>query len=630
MALRDSLKAAKMFTEYKKQRNKVSDLVRKSKSDYFKALIDSNRDTASLWRAINEVTDKNKHKSNNMATMWTADNFNNHFLKVAESIHQTSNFPPTENYDIPNALQSFCSSRLKASDSFTIPSVTVHEVGHLISNLKNKKSMGPDNLNASVLKLALPYTIETLTYVYNLCIKEHTFPTAFKTAKITPLPKSKDLTNLNNFRPISLLSVVSKPLEKHIHKHLMDFIETHNLFYPFQSGFRRFHSCHTALTRLCDTWLSAINKGQIVGAVFLDFKKAFDLVNHEILLQKLDVYIKNPSVVNFFRSYLTDRRQYVYLNGKFSSVGMVQHGVPQGSILGPILFCLFINDLPMHISTSDASCDLFADDSSLHSSHTDPSVIESSLQKCLNDTSDWCTKNHMALNPDKTKSMIISTRQKHQLHFITLTLKINNASIEQVDEHRVLGVIIDNQFKWQSHISYVCKQVARNLFLLKRLSHYVDTPTRKLFYEAHCLSHINYASTIWSGASDVHIQRLTSLHRRAIKLIQPDDNLTTNQKFYDQKLLPLHKHLLYNKFVFMFKVHTNTAPQYLSTFTQTPTQRYNSSKYILPHVRIDLYRLSFAYFGPVVWNSLPMSIKACKLLSSFKSRVKQFLLEDDT
>ena len=146
--------------------------------------------------------------------------------------------------------------------------------------------MGPDNINSMMLKLALPYAVESLTYIYNLCIQQNIFPSALKAAKVIPLPKTKDLTDPNTFRPISLLSIESKPLEKHIHKYLILFIEDHNLLHPFQSGFRCHHSCHTALIRLCDTWLSAINKTQVAGAVFLDLKKAFDLVDHSILLKK--------------------------------------------------------------------------------------------------------------------------------------------------------------------------------------------------------------------------------------------------------------------------------------------------------------------------------------------------------
>ena len=198
--------------------------------------------------------------------------------------------------------------------------------------------MGTDNMDSPLLKIALPYVVESLTYIYNLCIEQNSFPPALKTAKVIPLPKTKDISDFNNFRSIFLLSILSKPLERHIHKHLTQFIEDRHLFHPSQSGFRQRHSCHTALIRAFDSWLTAINQAQLTGAVFLDFKRAFDLVNHIILLKKLSIYLQNSSTVSLFKSYLQDRTQPVFLNGYFSTEGVVKCGMPQGSVLGPLLF----------------------------------------------------------------------------------------------------------------------------------------------------------------------------------------------------------------------------------------------------------------------------------------------------
>ena len=167
--------------------------------------------------------------------------------------------------------------------------------------------MGPDNINSVMLKLALLYAVESLTYTYNLCIQQNIFPSALKAAKVIPLLKTKDCTDTNTFRPISLLSLLFKPLEKHIHQHLILFTEDHNLFHPLQSGFRRHHSCHTALIRLCDTWLSAVNKTQVAGAVFLDLKKAFDLADHSILI-KLFVSLQSLSMAHVFPNILSTRQ----------------------------------------------------------------------------------------------------------------------------------------------------------------------------------------------------------------------------------------------------------------------------------------------------------------------------------
>ena len=206
--------------------------------------------------------------------------------KLLHSLKESSGH---DSYICSSSLIDFCREKRGPSRAFHIPLLTVYEVGKLITGLTSKKSMGPDNIPTYLLKIAIPYVVDSLTYIYNRCIQKNIFPKIFKTAKVIPLPKNTDRTDPNNFRPISLLSVLSKPLEKHVHRHLSTFMEKHNLFHTFQSGFRSKHSCHTALSAMCDMWLSAVDRSEIVGAVFLDFRKAFDLVDHTILQQKLRV-----------------------------------------------------------------------------------------------------------------------------------------------------------------------------------------------------------------------------------------------------------------------------------------------------------------------------------------------------
>ena len=227
-----------------------------------------------------------------------------------------------------------------------------------------------------------------------------------------------------------------------------------------------------------------MNKSEVSGVLFLDLKKAFDLVDHVILLKKLAIYLKNSSSLPFFKSYLHNRTQRVLLHGSYSSKESVKYGVPQGSVLGPILFSLFINDLPLHVKDISVDCDMLADDTTLHTSGKEIMQIRSNMQDSLDQVSNWCDNNHMVINPIKTKSMTIATRQKHQLSPLPLDLVLNGAKIDQVSEHRLLGITIDNKLRWDSQINNVCKTVSRRVFILSKLRYIVDIDTRKLFFNA--------------------------------------------------------------------------------------------------------------------------------------------------
>ena len=266
----------------------------------------------------------------------------------------------------------------------------------------------------------------------------------------------------------------------------------------------------------------------------------------------------------------------------------MRRGVPQGSVLGPLLFILFINDLPLQITDPKLSCDLFADDATLHTPDTDINAINNRLQSGLIQVSKWCQCNAMILNPRKTESMVATSRQKHQIEPLTLNLSLSNQPITQVAEHKLLGVTVDNELEWEPHINNICKKISQNLFLLSKLRPYVDTNTRLLFYNAHIKSHIDYVSTVWDGSKYDHMKRLNSLHRRAAKVILPDPTLTTDQKLQRLNILPLKKHLLFNKGIMVFRIKHAKLPKYLCDLFSKQNSRYSKrhSHFITPRPRI--------------------------------------------
>ena len=622
MNLRDMLSKNKKSPEYKKQRNKVTALVRKTKKCYYNKLIESNANIATLWRVTNLILGKHTTNRSTQPSKFTSDQFNDYFTSLGNNLVQL-NYGSNVSFSIAPYLEEFCKEKYKER-SCNIPLITENETVKYIKQLKNKKSYGTDNINIYLLKISLPFITKPLTHIYNTCIASNIFPDKLKHAKVIPLPKCKNANDLNDFRPISILNIISKPLEKHIHKHIYNFFETHSLFHPFQSGFRQKHSCHTASIRVVDTWLNNINDGKLNGAVFLDLKKAFDLVNHNILLEKISLYLQNDSTTNLLRSYLSQRTQTVYSDGAFSSYKHIPCGVPQGSILGPLLFCIYINDLALSISNQSLYLELFADDSNLHSSSKDIHSLNKDLQSGLDNIQNWCKSNRMILHPDKCKSMVITTRQKRQLHQYKLYLKINESNIVQVEEHKILGITVDHNLSWEKHINHLNKQLSKNLFLLSKLKPFLSSQCLRIFFNAHILSRINYCDSIWNQAANEHINKIDSLYKRGIKMISEEKYMPTSEKIRKLNYLPLKGHFFYNYACLIFKIQNNMTPEYLTNFISF-SNRSNSNNLIVPSTRIDKFKSSFSFMAPTIWNKLPQNVRQTKTIGAYKVAVKKYI-----
>ena len=331
-------------------------------------------------------------------------------------------------------------------------------------------------------------------------------------------------------------------------------------------------------------------------------------------------------------SFLSNRTQHVVSNGIISNSSISKCGVPQGSTLGPLLFSVFINDLPIAITSSKVETDLFADDGTLHAADKNINVINSELQLALSEVAEWCSLNDMIMNPSKTESMIITTRQKHQLEPLLLRLAVDDVPVKQVDEHRLLGVIVDTCLSWQNHIDMTCKTLSRYLYALSRLKHITNESTRKIFYEAHIRSRIDYASTLWDGCSENLFKKLSSLYRRSAKNVSQNCSLTTDQKLMSLNMLPLKQHLLLNKSIFMFKHFSGYLPPYLiEILPKIKKPKYATSRCTIsmpgPIPRIDLVQTSLCYSGGVLWENLPTEVTNARSLTTFKRLAYRYFSE---
>jgi hypothetical protein len=308
-----------------------------------------------------------------------------------------------------NKISRFVSERVPDNIFFSIPFVEKSFVHDYILSLSETSAKGLDDISAKLIKLGGPAIYEAVTNICNLSIKTNTFPELWKHAKVTPIQKQGNSCEVNNYRPISVLPILSKILEKHVHIHFYDFLKRHNLLSDHQFGFRPKHSCQTALLHMYENWRQDIQQKLLVGNIMIDFTKAFDLVDHDILIRKLQQYKCSPSANRWFASYLCGRSQKVCLSTTHSETKTIKYGVPQGSILGPLLFILNINDLEFVIKKSNGT--LYADDTTMTASAPSTMELNSKLQTDLEHVNEWCNNNSMIINVEKTKCMQLQPKK---------------------------------------------------------------------------------------------------------------------------------------------------------------------------------------------------------------------------
>jgi hypothetical protein len=349
-------------------------------------------------------------------------------------------------------VSNFVSTKLADDFIFNLPEPTPAEIRKYLKLLKHNASTGLDDISATVIKASLEALVEPLHHIISLSIREGTFPEVYKAARITAIPKDKFFSNpvWENMRPVSVLNTLSKVIEMHANKHVVNFFEEHHLFNPLQSGSRKRHSCETALLHITDICYEAIDKKSNLGILFTDFSKAFDLIDHSILMKKLAAYRFSETSLAWFKSYLFNRSQIVRVGGVYSDRKIVNCGVPQGSILGPLLFLIFTNDLPLHITGGTVTA--CVDDATILCTNNNGHETETNLALCSDRIAEWCKPNHQVLNPTKMGIMSIIGPRSKATNF---NVFIGNQQVEQVLSKKLLGVTLNPHLYYNDHHKHI-------------------------------------------------------------------------------------------------------------------------------------------------------------------------------
>ena len=476
--------------------------------------------------------------------------------------------------------------------------------------IKGSKSSGFSDINAAVLKEIFKVLIPELTNIFNRSITSLIFPSSWKKATVIPIPKKGDKKKVGNFRPTSLLQLPGKLLERLIHNQIESNLELSDFFSKNQFGFRKKHSTVHSIIQLVNHIHTNLDKSTPTAAVFIDFRKAFDCVNHEQLLKKLKNTTLGPRTIQWIENYLEDRQQQVLVNGAKSLNRRIVQGVPQRSTLGPLFYIIYANDIPSQVNSEVA---MYADDTVFYTSSRDPEVIQTKLQGDLDKLRNWCRENKLTINADKTKLMIFGTKNnREKLGPIKVTFE--GEQLETVTNYNHLGVKLDQTLRYDLHAKMIIQRVSDKIDYLKRIRRFINAKAAMSIYKKMILPLLEYGNILLISTTVETRRKLQTLQNKALKCAMGLDPLTGTKEVHRlAKLDPLRirrkKHILQ----LMHKQQHSQGPKLWNKkrVQREGVRTRNSHRklFAVKKCRKERYRKSITNKAPYLWNLMPNNIQ---------------------
>ena len=629
---------------FKKQRNICTSLKRKALSRYFEKKNVSSKD---FWKIFGPYLSSKGHIINEDILLLENDKiekdrkrvgeiFNDHFINIIEN---STGIKPEAFVcnDKENVINEICQKysshesilrikeqmRINNIESFKINEATNEEIVNIIKHLKTNASSGSDQIPAKIIKLSARAISEPLKNIINCSIRKKTFPEQTKIAVVHPIyknPEHGSKLDKKQYRPISVLNGFSKIFERYYLNQMLTHVN--KILSKYISAYRKGYSCQNVLLKLTEEWRINLDQNKVVGALLIDLSKAFDCLPHDLLIAKLDAYGFEKQTTSLIYSYLTKRKQGVKIKDNTSDFLEILSGVPQGSILGPILFNVFLND--MLLFTTSTNPNNFADDNTLSASEHSINELVSTLEKGGKEAIEWLNKNKMIPNPDKFKAIIL---KKNRTDTSNIILKIDDKEIKTAPWVKLLGVKLDNRLSFQDHISKLCKEAGAKLNAIKRLRSKLNERERQILIDAHVISYFNYCSTVWHFCGKVEIHKMEKLHERCIRFIYNDYTSEYFALINAKNIQTLYAKRVATMCCEIYKTKSDLNAGYMKDLLAERPSIYPTRNINNLHIpKANLYTFGYNSYrikGPKQWNILQEPTKTAPSLGNFKHLLKQ-------